>query len=246
MVGMEDKAKVITLKNEGVSNREVARRTGLHRETVSKYWEEYKRLKHELRSKDAKTDEKLIQEKLLSKPKYSVNGRKKRKYTDEIETRLKEILKSEKRKDTLLSQGNKEQMTNKQIFEMLQTEGFDIGQSTINVALSRLRTRPKRVFIRQQYDFGDRLEYDFGEVKLIIGGVLDTYYMAVFTSCAGKYRWLKLYRNQKNPVFMDSHVRFFEYIGGCCCEVVYDNMKNVVTKFIGKNEKHLILFPFQQ
>jgi hypothetical protein len=38
---------------------------------------------------------------------------------------------------------------------------------------------------------------------------------------------------------MDSHVRFFEVIGGCFKEVVYDNMKNVVTKFIGKNEKEL-------
>jgi len=38
---------------------------------------------------------------------------------------------------------------------------------------------------------------------------------------------------------MDSHVRFFEHIGGCWREVVYDNMKNVVTKFIGRNEKEL-------
>jgi len=239
MVGMEEKARVITLKNEGVSNREVARRTGLNRETVSKYWEEYKRLKHELRSKDAKTDEKAIQERLISRPKYKVKGRKKRKYTEEIETRLKEILKEEKRKDTLFGQGHKQNMTNKQIYEKLKSEGIDIGQSTINVALARLRTRPKQVFIRQEYDFGDRLEYDFGEVKLVIGGVVGTYYMAVFTSCAGKYRWLKLYSNQKKPVFMDSHVRFFEHIGGCWREVAYDNMKNVVTKFIGKNEKQL-------
>jgi transposase len=239
MVGMEEKAKVITLKNEGVSNREVARRTGLNRETVSKYWEEYKRLKHELWSKGEEVDEKAIQEKLLSRPKYATRVGRKRKYTEEIETRLKEILKEEKRKDSLLGQGHKQSMTNKQIFEKLEAEGFDIGQSTINVALSRRRTRPKQVYIRQQYDYGDRLEYGFGEVKLIIGGVLETYYMAVFTSCAGKYRWIKLYNNQKKPVFMDSHVRFFEYIGGCCREVVYDNMKNVVTKFIGKNEKQL-------
>jgi len=38
---------------------------------------------------------------------------------------------------------------------------------------------------------------------------------------------------------MDSHVRFFEWIGGGYREVVYDNMKNVVKKFIGVNEKEL-------
>jgi predicted transcriptional regulator len=34
MVGMEEKTKVISLKNEGNSNREVARQIGLNRETV--------------------------------------------------------------------------------------------------------------------------------------------------------------------------------------------------------------------
>lgn len=38
---------------------------------------------------------------------------------------------------------------------------------------------------------------------------------------------------------MDSHVRFFEMIGGVYREIVYDNMRNVVSKFIGKNEKEL-------
>ncbi len=38
---------------------------------------------------------------------------------------------------------------------------------------------------------------------------------------------------------MDSHVRFFEMMGGTYKEVVYDNMKNVVTRFIGKKEKEL-------
>lgn len=38
---------------------------------------------------------------------------------------------------------------------------------------------------------------------------------------------------------MDSHVRFFKMIGGVWKEVVYDNMRNVVSKFLGKNEKKL-------
>ena len=234
---MEEKAKVITLKNDGASNREVARQTGIHRETVSKYWEEYKRLRQELMTTGV--DERLIQEKLLSKPKYKVNGRSRRKYTEAMEERLKEILKEEKRKDTIIGIGHKQSLTNKQIFEKLKEEGFDIGQATINNELSRLRARPKQVYIRQMYDFGDRVEYDFGEVKLVIGGKLGTYHMAVFTSCAGKFRWIRLYTNQKKAVFMDSHVRFFDFIKGCWQEVVYDNMKNVVTKFIGKNEKEL-------
>ena len=38
---------------------------------------------------------------------------------------------------------------------------------------------------------------------------------------------------------MDAHVKFFEMLGGVYKEVVYDNMRNVVSRFIGKNEKLL-------
>ena len=227
---------IIILKQEGLSNREVARQTGLNRETVSKYWEEYKRKRLALMHQGIEVDEKQLQEEITKAPKYDVSNRKARKYTDEMETRLKEILESEKRKDTVLGVGHKQKMTNKQIFEVIQSEGYDIGRCTINNALSRLRSRQKKVFIRQQYEYGDRLEYDFGEVRLIIGGELVTRHMAVFASTAGKFRWCKLYTNQKKQVFyvghparrlrrrgMDSHVKFFEFIGGCYKEVVYDN-----------------------
>jgi transposase len=239
MVELDKKAEVIELKNAGESNREVSRRTGLNRRTVSKYWEEYKRLRQGLFAKGVAIDEKQLQEEMTKAPKYDTSKRKSLKYTDKIEERLKEILESEKRKDTILGIGHKQKMTNKQIFEVLQSEGYDIGKATVNNALARIRSRQKQVFIRQQYEFGDRVEYDFGEVRLIIGGETVARHMAVFASAAGKFRWCKLYTNQKKPVFMDSHVKFFELVGGSYKEVVYDNMKNVVSKFIGKNEKEL-------
>lgn len=68
---------------------------------------------------------------------------------------------------------------------------------------------------------------------------MKTYHMAVFSSPGADFRWLFLYTNQKKDVFLDSHVRFFEMVSACYREVVYDNMKNVVSKFIGKNEKEL-------
>jgi len=237
MVDLMKKVEVINLKNKGLSNREVSRQTGLNRETVSKYWEEYKRKRNELLQNGA--NQKQIQEELTAKPKYDTRGRKPFKYTKEMESRLKELLESEQRKNMILGAGHKQKMTNKQIFEVIQDEGYDIGHTTVFNALSKLREKQKQVFIRQQYEFGDRLEYDFGEVRLIIGGKFGIYHMAVFASPAGKFRWCKLYTNQKKPVFMDSHVKFFEFMKGCYREIVYDNMKNVVSKFIGRTEKEL-------
>jgi hypothetical protein len=211
--------------------------TGYDRKTVSKYWEEYQRKVKELEEPGA--DVKTIQESLLSKPKYNSSGRTRWKYTAEVEARLKTILKEETSKDRLFGSGHKQKLTNKQIHAKLVEEGFDISGVTINIALAALRKRPKEVYIRQQYDMGERLEYDFGEVYLDCGEGVKTYHMAVLSSPGGGFRWLYLYTNQKKAVFMDSHVRFFEKMGGCWYEIVYDNMRNVVSKFIGKREKEL-------
>ena len=182
---------------------------------------------------------KAIQESLLAKPRYNGATRTRRKYTEEMDKRLKGILKEEERKDRLLGPGHKQKLTNKQIHQKLVAEGYEISGVTINIALAAIRKRHREVFIRQSYDFGDRLEYDFGEVLLDCGEGIKTYHMAVFSSPGGGFRWLYLYTNQKKAVFMDSHVRFFEMMGGCWYEIVYDNMRNVVSKFIGKNEKEL-------
>jgi transposase len=237
MVKFVDKKNIIMLKEQGLSNREVTRRTGHDRKTVSKYWEEYRCQLRRLEEPGA--DVKAIQEGLLAEPKYKVAKRGRRKYTEGLDKRLKAILKEEERKDRLFGAGHKQKLTNKQIHQKLVDEGFEISGVSINIALADIRKRQKEVFIRQQYELGERLEYDFGEVFLDCGEGIKTYHMAVLSSPGGNFRWLYLYTNQKKAVFMDSHVRFFEMMGGCYHEIVYDNMRNVVSKFIGKNEKEL-------
>ena len=100
---------------------------------------------------------------MLSKPKSASRTRIRHKFTPELEERLHEILAGERRKDRILGANHKQKLTNNQIRDKLLEEGFDISQPTINNALAEIRGRQKNVYIRQQYDFGDRLEYDFGE-----------------------------------------------------------------------------------
>ena len=233
-----DKFSIIQLKEQNKSNREVARLLNIDRKTVATYWNEYQRKLQELNVIDDELKIKEIQEEMISAPKYNVKNRKKRKLTDEVLKRIDEILKEEEEKCKILG-SNKQMLTHKQIHGILVREGYDIGISTVSNELASRRNRNKEAFIRQEYEYGDRLEYDFGEVKLIIDGELRKYYMAVLSSPGGNFRWCYLYRNCQKEVFMDSHVKFFAMIGGVYKEVVYDNMKNVVTKFIGKNEKEL-------
>jgi len=230
-----DKGRIIGMKESGKSNREISRMTGHDRKTISKIWNEYQLLSAQLKEPGA--DVKTIQSKMTEKAKYDSKGRGWRKYTDELDARLKELVADERKKTRLMGAGHKQKLTNKQIHKKLQDEGFEISAVTVNLALAEIQKRQKEVFIRQSYDLGDRLEYDLGEVQLDCGEGMKTYHMAVFSSPGAGFRWLNLYTNQKKGVFMDSHVKFFEMMGGCHKEIVYDNMKNVVSKFIGKNEK---------
>lgn len=242
MISIMEKHTIITLKNEGYSNREVAKLTGVHRKTVGKYWNTYLKQNTELDqaiAQGSSEDVRKIQEAIIEKPKYDSSRRGYSKYTPAIDEALDDILAAELIKINELGKTNKQMLYGKDIHQMLVDQGFDIGVSTIRRKIREKRQKACEAFIRQEYDLADRLEFDFGEVRLIIDGVQKTYYLAVLASPASKFRWAYLYTNQKKDVFLDAHVRFFTMAGGIWREVVYDNMKNVVTKFIGRNEKEL-------
>ncbi len=231
-----DKYTIINLKRKENSNREIERITGINRKTVAKYWDLY--IKQSELLEDSHEDIPEVQEAIVSAPKYDSSGRSSRKYTDEMDQRLDQILAQEDKKNRLLGP-HKQKLTRLQIHNILKTDGFDISYSTIAGKINEKLNKSKECFIKQSYDLGDRLEYDFGEVKLVINGELGKYYMAVVSSPAADFRWAFLYKNQKKEAFMDSHVRIFEMVNGVYREVVYDNMRNVVAKFIGRNKKEL-------
>jgi len=234
-----DKFSIIKLKLDGVSNRQVAKILRIDRKTVAEYWNEYsanlEKLGYDVTSEE---DLRALQSRMLDAPKYDSSARKPIKYTPQLDAFLDDILEAEEEKLKTLG-WKKQQLTGVQIYEMVKDAGYDIGRSTLNAYIKEKRQKYKEAFIRQEYDFADRLEYDFGEVVLIIAGTKEKCHMAVFGAPRSSFRWAYLYRNQKKAVFLDSHVRFFEMVGGVYKEVVYDNMKNVVSKFIGRSEKEL-------
>jgi hypothetical protein len=79
--------------------------------------------------------------------------------------------------------------------------------------------------------------FKFGEVDRELNPRTNIIQMAVMTTAKGNYRFAYLYQNQKMENFLDSHVRFFNHIGGVHKEIVYDNMKVAVARFVSKSEK---------
>ena len=235
--GLAIKHTIIKLKKEGYSNRKIATMLSINRKTIARYWNEYTK-QEALLINATSYDKTVIQEQICNSPTYNSENRKWRKYTTELDAFIDQILEDESEKCKLLGT-KKQQLTQLQIYDLVKEQGFSISCSTCTNKIREKRNKPKECFIRQDYEFGDRLEYDFGEVKLVINGVLNTYHIAVLSSPAANFRWAYLYKNQKQDVFIDSHVKFFEMIGGIYKEVVYDNMKNVVSKFIGYYKKEI-------
>lgn len=237
MITIFDKGQIIKLKENGLSNRKVAFEVGINRKTVAKIWNKHLSLTESLTTNLEINKLREIQEQIIAKPSYNSSNRKPRKFNDEMEALIDDILEKESIKDTKLGLNHKQKITNSLIHQILLDKGYDISLTTITNVVRRKKSKLKETFIKQSYQLGQRLEFDFGEVKLMINGIFQKYYLAVLSSPASNYRMAYLYKSQCKKVFQDAHVRFFESVKGIYNEVVYDNMRNVVSKFIGRNEK---------
>ena len=240
MIRMDQKAEILMQYfREGNSQREISRSLGISRTTVQKYIKEFevKNRKLDILKKDEKGNKAeilLLIEEMASKPKYDTSNRTRTKLTDEIIGEIDKLIKENEKNRSL---GRSKQLMKKiDIHEELVDKGYDVGYTTICNYIKEKHDR-KEAFIRQEYDLGETLEFDWGQVKLNIGGKETTFNMGIFTTAKGSFHYARLYHNQKIESFLDVHVRAFNAIGGIHREIVYDNMKQAVKKFVGKNEK---------
>lgn len=237
---MDQKAEIlIKYFRENKSQRTISKELKLSRTTVAKYINEFESKNETLRElnqdeENNKSEILILIEELSSQPKYDSSSRKKIKLTEEIMVEIDELLlKNEKNK----SLGRSKQLMKKiDIHEYLVRNGYDISYSTICNYIKNTYDK-KEAFIRQEYDLGETIEFDWGEVKLNIAGKEVSLDMGLFTTAKSPYHYARLYQNQKMENFLDIHVKAFNKIGGVHKEVVYDNMRQAVRRFVGRNEK---------
>ena len=231
---MSTKQKIILLRyRDGHSERRIARELRINRETVRRYLAEYEKARQKL--SEAEKEDKVLIEELVKVPKYDSSNRDSKKFTEEISKEVDRLLQLNEEKR---SRGIHKQVMKKiDILEHLQELGYDIGYTSVCHHINKKLTARKEAFIRQVYSPGDVCEFDWGEVKLEIGGQLRTLYMAVFTPAMSNYRYAVLFHRQDTAAFLQAHVLFFEHIGGVFHTMVYDNMRVAIRKFVGPSEK---------
>ena len=236
MIDLVQKQKIILKHRGGDSNRQIAAELGIDKNTVNKYVNEYEKELADLMVKNPQTDPEELPPGIVEQPKYNVENRDVRETTKEAMEVIQECLdeNAKKREDGR----SKQQMKKIDIYDYLKNNGYKISYSTVKRIARKLEDVHKEAFIKQDYNPGDQTEFDWGEVKLNIGGTgYKKYQMAVFTSAYGNRRYARLYRVQDTAAFQASHADYFAFCKGVYHTVVYDNMRVAVKKFVGSSEK---------
>lgn len=236
MITLGQKIEILRLYFvEGKPKKQIARELKVSKNTVKTYIAEFLKSKKELIESGVSKYE-LI-ENMVEKPTYNSKGRTATAMTDEVKNKIIEFIKqNELKRNTGKA---KMCMTSQDMYETLLEQGFVLSYSSVAHYVHQYKDNEYtyEAFIKQQYDYGDICEFDWGDVKLIIDGKEVKYRMAVFTMAKSNFRFAYLYNNENTQSFIDAHIRFFEYIGGVPKCMVYDNMKVAVAKFVGKTEK---------
>jgi transposase len=221
---------IIRYAREGKSQREISRELQISRKTIKKYIDEYY-----WRARQQANGEENLHEYLSEAPKYTCPKRPKRALTNEAEEQIDQLLEdnARKRKSGL----HKQVLKKCDILTVLHQKGHSIGYTTVCNYISRKEKRSTEAFIRQRYTPGSVCEFDWGEIKIQIDGRRTVLQMAVFTSGYSNYRYACLFYRQDTLAFMESHVKFFAHTGGAYHQMVYDNMRVAVARFVGRNEK---------
>lgn len=235
MINMNQKQEVLLRYfRQGHSKKRIARELRLNIKTVRKYLAEYSKQRAALEEAEGKEVERLI-EALTQGPQYDSSGRRRTRLTEEVQQKIDGYVSENRRKRSC--GWHKQVMKKVDVYEALRKEGYPISYPTV-CSYMRLGEQPRReAYIRQSYEPGQVCEFDWAEVKLHIGGQERTCQLATFTAAMSNYRWACLFDRQDTASFQQAHAEFFAHLGGVYCEMVYDNMRVAVGRFVGRYEK---------
>ena len=197
---------------KGESIREIARDSGISRNTVRKV----------LRNDET---EHKYQREVIHKPKLGA-----------FENILKELLLAEEK----LSK--KERSNGMKIFERLQHEGYtgayDSIQRYIKEFKRDLHPSLNNAFIPLYFAAGESYQFDWSDETVELDGITQAIKVAHFRLCYSRKSFVVAYLRESHEMLFDAHIKAFEYFGGVLLRGIYDNMKTAVDFiFVGKDRQ---------
>ncbi len=216
---MYDVADILKAYNETGSIRGVQRKTNISRNTIAKYL---------VRVEENRADQSLDIIRSKQRARY--------KRTDELIELINTLLEENKEKPLKL------RYTAKKVWRIVVSRGYDVGYSSVKrvVKLWKDKSNPtKDVYIEQIPKEGARAEFDWGYVPLVIDGQAGLYPVAFMVLNKSLYRYACIFEQETQLEVIQSHIDFFNEIGGVPKTIFYDNLKAVVDRPKKVNENFL-------
>ncbi|TXH79128.1 IS21 family transposase [Thauera aminoaromatica] len=190
---------------DGLSRSEIARRTGLSRNTVKKW----------LTAPEA------------VEPRYrrlQAPGK-----LDPFHGALLQALEADARRP------KRDRRTAKALYAELKSQGYAGGYTVLTDFIRHWREQaganaPTRAFVPLRFELGEAFQFDWSEERLVIGGVWRKLLVAHLKLCASRAFVLIAYPSQSHEMLFDAHTRSFQALGGIPRRGIYDNMKTAVDK----------------
>jgi transposase len=215
MMGVKQIKTVRMLRQEGQPIKEISRRTGISRNTIRKI----------LRGQAAK---------------FTYHREQSNQPAQES---IKEVMKGWIKHDSL--EGRKYRRTAKRMYNELRSEKYGYVGSYASVlrcfkeVKEALNKDPGEVFIPLDFDPGAAAQFDWGDVKAVIGGQLTVLNVGALQLCKSRNSYARVYPSQKQELLFDIHCRAFAHFGGVPRRVIYDNLKTAVKKILKGNHRNL-------
>ncbi len=187
------------------SEREIARTTGLSRNTVAKW----------------------LHGPLQGQPKYE-RGEQSRKLTAFHET-IRQALKVDARRP------RHERRTARALHAQIKAAGYVGGYSRVTDFIREWRLGEGQsvsttAFVPLAFELGEAFQFDWSEEGLVVGGIYYRLQVSHMKLCASRAFWLVAYPSQGHEMLFDAHTRSFAALGGVPRRGIYDNMKTAVDK----------------
>jgi transposase len=187
------------------SEREIARMTGLSRNTVSKW----------------------LRAPVNEAPKYRREARPNK--LSAFEAALKQALMADARRP------KHERRTARALHAEIKAAGYTGGYSGVTDFVRAWRQGEGQAvnvtaFVPLSFELGEAFQFDWSEEGLVVGGVYYRVQVAHLKLCASRAFWLVAYPSQGHEMLFDAHTRSFAALGGVARRGIYDNMRTAVDK----------------
>ena len=197
MITMELLGKIRRMHvRDKMSERAIAKRTGLSRNTVHKW---------------------LLTPVEVAAPKY-IRAKNFGKLTALAEE-LVQALKADAHRH------KQDQRTGKALFAQIKASGYLGGYSRVTDFIREWRVsegKKLHAFVPLKFDLGEAFQFDWSEEGLVVGGLYRRMQVSHMKLCASRAFWLVAYPSQGHEMLFDAHTRSLAALGGVCRRGIYE------------------------